>query len=149
DPRHLRKLEHQLQRQLKNARFSSTRDLTELPIGLRAVRRSEVNVVEDVEGLSAELDPGALGYLGVLDQRHIGAELPRAAKDVLACVPICTDGVWRKYRCIEPLLNLLRVRPARAQLRAAGSDEIGAVLAHAAQGIVIAAENRERESPLP
>lgn len=37
--RHLRKLEHNLQRQLKNARFSSTRDLSELPIDLRVVRR--------------------------------------------------------------------------------------------------------------
>src|SRR5262245_16632941 len=96
-----RTLEHQLQHKLQNAGIPGRGDF---PVSRRADRRSrviEVDVVEHVEELGAELQSGVLSNCGILDHAQVRIEGTRPSQEVPSRAAKRADGVDREQRRIE------------------------------------------------
>src|SRR5262245_37035830 len=139
--------ERQLQAELHDPRIAAARQRTgdrpKTTTGHRGVRIREVHLIEDVEHLRPELQPGALRNPDVLEETHIEVVQFRAVEHVPAEVAERPDvvngecGRAKPYTLVDPRR---RCRACASQLRP--------VVTQPRQGVVASALDIERRSGL-
>ncbi len=97
-----------------------------------AFRLTEVDAIEEVEGLDAELDFAHLVNAELLEERRVGVEESRPAQGVAPQVAERADGGSGEDRRVEELL----ARASGANL----SNQVGAVRAGVADAVRIEAD---------
>src|SRR5215831_2908251 len=112
-----------------------------------AGREAKIRVIERVKEFGTELQAEALGDSCRFEHSQIHIQIARPAYDAAARVAECPRRVGHKSCRIEPLQQLVIERAAVAQTRIA-AEIIGPVAAYAAERVIHAAADSERESAL-
>ena len=99
--------EHQLQRQLPDARIARAGDLAEAARAFLCNPSAggwivQVHAIEDVEVLGTELQVKALSHLEVLHQSHVPRPILRAAQLALAGITEAAGSRLLESRGIDP-----------------------------------------------
>ena len=118
------------QGELEDPRVGCAEYLAKCRVSQRAVRASEVRVIEKVESFRPEVYTLCLGKMSELDRERFGQRKVEVrdsglTDNVAPGITECSRGVKSEGRGIEPLLQLCALRPVTRQTRDSRSNRRG------------------------